>query len=96
VSGANPSHPSTSSATGKSSERSIAVKVKDAIVSASKAIVSFLAKRPGVLWFYLTHPKEFKDKLIEIKEAAKKEARHYWMGTKVSFYIKFIFNECAH
>ena len=47
------------------------------------SITSFLAKIPGVLWFYLTHPTEFKQKLIELKEAAKKEAHHYYMGSKL-------------
>jgi hypothetical protein len=36
-----------------------------------------------VIWFYITHSKERNEKWIEIKEAAKKEAHHYWMGTKV-------------
>ncbi len=47
------------------------------------SITSFLSKIPGVLWFYITHPKEFKEKLIELKEAAKKEAHHYYMGSKL-------------
>jgi hypothetical protein len=46
---------------------------------------SFLAKIPNVLWFYITNPAEFKQKMFEIKESAKREAHHYWMGTKLLF-----------
>jgi LETM1 and EF-hand domain-containing protein 1 len=42
-----------------------------------------IAKTPGILYFYMTHPKEFKEKMLEIKEAAKKEAHHYYMGSKL-------------
>ncbi|EED95520.1 predicted protein, partial [Thalassiosira pseudonana CCMP1335] len=31
----------------------------------------------------MTHPKEFRKKLGELKEAAVKEAHHYWMGSKL-------------
>eukprot|EP00554_Chaetoceros_debilis_P006561 CAMPEP_0194073736 /NCGR_PEP_ID=MMETSP0149-20130528/1033_1 /TAXON_ID=122233 /ORGANISM="Chaetoceros debilis, Strain MM31A-1" /LENGTH=917 /DNA_ID=CAMNT_0038753779 /DNA_START=273 /DNA_END=3026 /DNA_ORIENTATION=+ len=58
-------------------------KAQDMLTSAISTLVSFLMKIPGVTWFYLTHPKEFKDKLSELKEAAKKEAHHYYMGTKL-------------
>lgn len=42
-----------------------------------------LAKSPGVLWFYITHPKDLRKKLAELKGAAVKEAHHYWMGSKL-------------
>ena len=74
---------SFSTSTTQLSEKSYAEKAREAILSASKAIVSFLFKLPGVMWFYLTHPKELRARLQELKEAAKKEAHHYWMGTKV-------------
>eukprot|EP00571_Detonula_confervacea_P010644 CAMPEP_0172306976 /NCGR_PEP_ID=MMETSP1058-20130122/7927_1 /TAXON_ID=83371 /ORGANISM="Detonula confervacea, Strain CCMP 353" /LENGTH=721 /DNA_ID=CAMNT_0013019031 /DNA_START=532 /DNA_END=2697 /DNA_ORIENTATION=- len=41
------------------------------------------AESPGVLWFYITHPKDFRKKLAQLKEAAVKEAHHYWMGSKL-------------
>jgi len=53
------------------------------IKSVASSIASFLVKIPGVMWFYLTHPKEFREKLVELKEAAKKEAHHYYMGSKL-------------
>ncbi|KAL9190470.1 hypothetical protein ACHAXT_007681 [Thalassiosira profunda] len=58
-------------------------KATELIVAGAKALASLLAKTPGVLWYYLRHPSEFKDKLAELKEAAKKEAHHYWMGSKL-------------
>lgn len=63
--------------------KSVPDKTKDLLLAAAKAISSLLAKTPGVLWYYITHPLEFRDKLIELKEAAKKEAHHYWMGSKL-------------
>ncbi len=66
-------------------EDSIMKKATDATLWAVKSIVSMLAKTPGVLWFYITHPKDFRNKLAELKEAAVKEAHHYWVGSKVSF-----------
>ncbi|KAL3804386.1 hypothetical protein HJC23_011314 [Cyclotella cryptica] len=64
-------------------ESHIIKKAKDATIWAVKALVSLLAKTPGVLWFYLTHPAEFRKKLTQLKEAAVKEAHHYWMGSKL-------------
>jgi len=63
--------------------KSVPEKTKDILLAAAKALASLLAKTPGVLWYYVTHPLEFRDKLIELKEAAKKEAHHYWMGSKL-------------
>ena len=63
--------------------KSVPDKTKDLLLAAAKAMASLLAKTPGVLWYYITHPLEFRDKLIELKEAAKKEAHHYWMGSKL-------------
>lgn len=67
-----------------------AVKVKHAAeksmtvtVSAMKSLVSMIARTPGVMWYYMTHPKEFREKLTELKEMAKKEAHHYYMGSKL-------------
>lgn len=65
------------------SDHNIFEKITDSLIGAGKATFSFIAKIPGVLWFYITHSKERTEKWIEIKEAAKKEAHHYWMGTKV-------------
>ena len=67
----------------KVTDKSFISKIGDAVIGAGKSTVSFIVKIPGVLWFYITHSKERSDKWIEIKEAAKKEAHHYWMGTKV-------------
>mmetsp|Transcript_14511 Transcript_14511/g.41763 ORF Transcript_14511/g.41763 Transcript_14511/m.41763 type:complete len:1046 (+) Transcript_14511:61-3198(+) len=63
--------------------KSVPDKTKDLLLAAAKTLASLLAKTPGVLWYYVTHPLEFRDKLIELKEAAKKEAHHYWMGSKL-------------
>lgn len=58
-------------------------KIAEIIKSASQGIASFLSATPGVLWYYMTNPRAFKDKMIELKELVKKEANHYWMGTKL-------------
>jgi LETM1 and EF-hand domain-containing protein 1 len=58
-------------------------KATDTVQWALKSIFSLLAKSPGVMWFYITHPKDFRKKLAELKEAAVKEAHHYWMGSKL-------------
>ncbi len=64
-------------------EVSVIKKATDAVQWALKSIFSVLAKSPGVLWFYMTHPKEFRKKLAEFREAAIKEVHHYWMGSKL-------------
>jgi len=64
-------------------EFSVVKKATDAVQWALKSMFSVLAKSPGVLWFYITHPKEFRKKLAELKEAAIKEIHHYWMGSKL-------------
>jgi hypothetical protein len=74
---------SFSTSTTPSSEKSYPEKAREALMSTSKAILSFFIKLPGIMWFYLTHPKELRARLQELKEAAKKEAHHYWMGSKV-------------
>mmetsp|Transcript_36309 Transcript_36309/g.53181 ORF Transcript_36309/g.53181 Transcript_36309/m.53181 type:complete len:1051 (-) Transcript_36309:507-3659(-) len=73
---------STTTTTPKAST-SIPAKVKDVIISASQSLASLLASTPSTLWFYMTHPKEFKEKMSYLKELAKKEAHHYWMGFKL-------------
>jgi LETM1 and EF-hand domain-containing protein 1 len=66
------------------------VKAKNALdksqmlaLNAIKSLVSMIAKTPGVMYYYTTHPTEFKEKLTELKELAKKEAHHYYMGSKL-------------
>lgn len=51
-----------------------------------RTLFNFLIKSPGVIFHYLTHPKELNAKMVEFKEHAKKEAHHYWMGMKVFIY----------
>jgi len=38
---------------------------------------------PSNILYYITHPSEFLQKLSDIKDHAKTEAKHYWMGTKL-------------
>ena len=52
--------------------------------SVTKLIVNFILRLPGNSWYYLTHSKERREKIAEIKDFAKKEFDHYWVGTKVS------------
>jgi len=58
-------------------------KAQETILWAIQSIISLMAKTPGVLWFYITNPKEFRNKLVELKDMAVKEAHHYWMGSKL-------------
>lgn len=74
-------------------ETTIVKKAKDLTTWAIKSLIALLAKTPGVLWFYMTNPTEFRKKLVELKEMAVKEAHHYWMGSKVSYFLLSITNE---
>jgi hypothetical protein len=82
-----PSDAPKSTAITEKKDSSIVKKAADATLWAAKSLISMLAKMPGVMWFYMTHPKEFRKKLGELKEAAVKEAHHYWMGSKVSISV---------
>ena len=64
-------------------KQTIGDKIQGGLKTAISSLVSILGKIPGVLWFYITNPKEFKEKLSELKEHAKKEAHHYYMGSKL-------------
>ena len=71
-------------------EQSMSVKAKNAAekaqqltISALKSLANMIAKTPGVMYYYTTHPKEFKEKLKELSDLAKKEAHHYYMGGKL-------------
>ena len=75
----------TPSSSSSSEKKPMSTQIQEAIVSASKAIVDFLVKLPGWTWFYLTHPKDLQLRLQELWEATKKEAHHYWMGTKLLY-----------
>mmetsp|Transcript_20782 Transcript_20782/g.34250 ORF Transcript_20782/g.34250 Transcript_20782/m.34250 type:complete len:934 (-) Transcript_20782:1999-4800(-) len=81
---ASPPQPKTDLvASTEKTESSIVKKATDATLWALKSLFTMLIKTPGILWFYLTHPKDFHKKLAEVKEAIKKEANHYWMGSKL-------------
>lgn len=67
----------------KKKDESMSEKAQSMLKSAVTSLTSMIAKTPGILYFYMTHPKEFKEKMLEIKEAAKKEAHHYYMGSKL-------------
>lgn len=69
----------------KTSTKSIVRKGTDAVFSVLKTVLTFLFQIPGNLFYYITHPKERRERIAGLKQAAKDEAHHYWMGTKVSF-----------
>jgi hypothetical protein len=56
-------------------------------VSALKTILLVLLKTPGNIFYYLTHAKERKEKIQGIRAIIKHEIDHYWMGSKVRFYL---------
>lgn len=59
--------------------------VQDAVVSASSSIAIFLMKLPGWTFWYMTHPNELKKSVEELWDWIKREAHHYWMGTKLLY-----------
>jgi hypothetical protein len=63
--------------------KSVVRKGVDLAVSAFKVVVTFLLKLPGNMYYYLTHPMERKERFASLKQMAKDEAHHYWVGTKV-------------
>lgn len=48
-----------------------------------KTVLGFFIRLPGNLWFYITHPVDRKERIASLKQAAKDEVHHYWVGTKV-------------
>jgi len=55
----------------------------DTTLYITRIVLSFLVKLPMNLIFYVTHPKERKEKIQELKGHAKKEFDHYWTGSKL-------------
>lgn len=58
-------------------------RVLSATWSITKIVLTFLVKLPMNMFFYLTHPKERREKIQEIKGHAQKEFDHYWTGSKL-------------
>ncbi|KAL7445473.1 hypothetical protein ACHAXH_007278 [Discostella pseudostelligera] len=73
----------TSSSSTSITAASILKKSSVAISSFTKYLFSLLRRTPSTLYYYLTHPTEFQNKLREFKEIAIKEAHHYYMGSKL-------------
>ena len=64
--------------------KAIFKKTTDLTWSATKAVSKFIIRLPGNAYFFITHPKERREKITGIKEFVKKEIDHYWVGSKVS------------
>lgn len=77
------SKPKASNPSSEKSEASMVTKAGDMANRALRATISMILKSPGIIWFYLTHPKELRLKVAGWKEIAIKEANHYWMGSKL-------------
>jgi hypothetical protein len=56
----------------------------DFIMTIAKTLLGFLIKLPGSVWFYITHPTDRKERIAGLKQMARDEAHHYWVGSKVS------------
>jgi hypothetical protein len=78
-----PTSNSSSSLASMIDPKAIAKTVIETTWYVTKVVVMFLVKLPYNTWFYLAHPQERREKIQEIKDAAKKEFDHYWVGTKV-------------
>ncbi|GMH75609.1 hypothetical protein TrST_g7638 [Triparma strigata] len=63
----------------------VSKKTAELLAYAIKSFAQLLMSTPGVLYFYITHPSEFKLKMTELKEHAVHEAKHYYLGTKLLF-----------
>lgn len=78
-------HFSTDAKKPSTTKLTIPQQVQEAVTSATKAVLQFVLKIPGNTWFYVTHPKEFRQALQGLWEMAKHEAEHYWMGSKLLY-----------
>ena len=70
--------------------KAIFKKTTDLTWSATKAVSKFIIRLPGNAYFFITHPKERREKITGIKEFVKKEIDHYWVGSKVSLMNELI------
>lgn len=77
--------PSTKSKypSGQKQETSVAKKATVTAQWIIKSASNTVLKTQSILWFYITDPKKIQKKLSELKQAAVKEAHHYWMGSKL-------------
>lgn len=79
-----PSQQFSTLTTGEEGKKeTMAQRMKSAIVSTSKVVWQFTYQLPGNMWFYLTHPAELRKRMADIQDVVRKEAHHYWMGTKL-------------
>jgi hypothetical protein len=65
------------------SPKIIVTKILDGTISVFKTVFGFLIRLPGNTWFYISHPTERKERIAGLRELAKDELHHYWVGTKV-------------
>jgi len=63
--------------------KNIVRKGADLLISEFKTVATFLLKLPGNIFYYATHPKELREGWIKLRDLAKDEAHHYWVGTKL-------------
>jgi len=76
-----PETPLTSLA--KATPKGLLRKGLDLVVHIFKTSVVFLVKLPGHVVFYATHPDELKQKWDELRQMARDEIHHYWVGFKL-------------
>ena len=67
----------------KTTTKSIVRKGLDLTISIFRTVVTFLVRLPGNIFYYITHPEERRNRIAELKQLARDEAHHYWVGTKV-------------
>jgi hypothetical protein len=86
--------PKSSPTTSTSSNPFASIDVKaiskaslDMTLYVTKAIFRFIINLPSNTVFFITHPKERREKIAGMKETIKKEVDHYWVGFKVSFVL---------
>jgi hypothetical protein len=78
-------NPTSSSPLASFDVKAMARSIVDLTWSITKMVARFILNLPGNTLFFLTHPKERRDKIVEIRDIAKKEFDHYYIGTKVNF-----------
>ena len=86
-----PSDPTTIDKLRQTTPKNVLHKTLDFVISIFQTMVKFVMKLPYNLYFYATHPDELRSSWNHIKEVAKEEINHYWVGFKVTCGVLCVF-----
>lgn len=88
--GSAPPDPSALEKLRKATPKSLVHKGMDLTISLFKSLVGFVLRLPGNIFFYVTHPDDLKQAFADMKQKAKDEVHHYWVGFKVRSFVAFL------